>query len=91
MFDYDKKIVSFVKLKKPWNIKKNIKKSPQSNNHDNINREYLIYILLILGIFIGILIGKRIWNKKNKLKANELEDQYKYIEDPNIKNKNAIL
>ena len=91
MFDYDKKIVSFIKLKKPWNIKKNIKKNQQSNNHDNINREYLIYILLILGIFIGILIGKRIWNKKNKLKANELEDQYKYIEDPNIKNKNAIL
>ena len=93
MFDYDKKIVSYVFLKKSWNPKKEIKNKGafNKNNKDDkikINKEYSIYFLLIIGIIIGIFIGKRIWNKKKKIKANELEEQYIYFDNQNNNDKN---
>ena len=89
MFDYDKKIINYVHLKKEWNPKKQSKKQKDKINEkhdttDNIDnyrtKEYAIIFLLIIGVFIGLFIGKRIWNKNNKLKANELEENYKYLE-----------
>ena len=89
MFDYDKKIINYVHLKKEWNPKKQSKKQKDKINEkhdttDNIDnyrtKEYAIIILLIIGVFIGLFIGKRIWNKNNKLKANELEENYQYLE-----------
>ena len=92
IFDYDKKIISYVYLNKhKWEHSKCLKYKEKliDNNEQNsqmFNKEYLIYIFLIIGVFIGILIGKRIWNKNNKLKANELEEKYKYFETENNKN-----
>ena len=70
MFDYDKKIISYVHLKKVWNQKKNTKKKkPNLNNDRNNNKkinnikEYILLVLLVVGIFIGLYFGKRIWNK----------------------------
>lgn len=88
MFDYDKKIISYVHLKKTWKPKnrtkkqKNkIKENSENKNNNNINiKDYILLILLIIGIFIGVFIGKRIWNKNKKLKANELEEKYKYLQ-----------
>ena len=96
IFDYDKKVVSYVYLNKKWNPKMSGKKKEKLiNNNDSksqkFNKEYSLYIFLIIGIIIGIFIGKRIWNKKKKLKANELEEQYKYIKNENLNDKNAIL
>ena len=89
MFDYDKKIISYSYLNRNnWNYKKSSKNKEKlidnnaKKNH-SFNKEYLIYIFLIIGIFIGIFIGKRIWNKNKKLKANELEEKYKYFENEN--------
>ena len=93
MFDYDKKIISYVHLKRVWNPKKHSKKESNKNNSNTTNieknnkiknvKEYILIILLVIGIIIGLVIGKRIWNKSNRLKANELEENYKYM-DKNI-------
>ena len=93
MFDYDKKLISYVHLKKTWNPKKQ-SKSQKSKNDQNFNnnsnfKEFIIYVLLFIGIIIGLFIGKRIWNKNKRLKANELEERYQYMDKEN--NKLGIL
>ena len=35
----------------------------------------------MIGIIIGIFIGKKIREKSRKLRANELEDNYEYLEN----------
>ena len=85
MFDYDKKIISYVHLKRAWNPKKHgqkktLKQKDKNINKQSNNKEYIAIILLIVGILIGIFLGKRIWNKNKKLKADELEEKYKYFE-----------
>ena len=98
IFDYDKKIVSYAYLKKHWNP---IKSNKINNNNKimkdkiikrkNINKDIILYILIIIGIVIGIFIGKIIWNKNKKLKANELEENFKYLNNENINDKSTIL
>ena len=99
IFDYDKKIVSYAYLKKHWNP---IKSNKINNNNNkimkdkiikrkNINKDIILYILIIIGIVIGIFIGKIIWNKNKKLKANELEENFKYLNNENINDKSTIL
>ena len=90
VFDYDKKIISYVHLKKVWSPKKNNTKDKIKNKNNNNKifknfKEYSLIVLLVIGIFIGLFIGKRIWNKNNKLKANELEENYKHIVNENNK------
>ena len=93
MFDYDKKIISYVILKKGWKPKNNTKIHKKDvkieKQYKNI-KEYILLILLFVGIIIGVLLGKRIWNKNNKLKANELEQNYKYIEQDRDKKDTQI-
>jgi len=95
MFDYDKKLISYVHLKKTWKPKKSTNNHNNKNeqNNDNKNnskfKEFIIYGLLFIGIIIGLFIGKRIWNKNKKLKANELEERYQYMNKEN--NKLGIL
>ena len=96
IFDYDKKIVSYAFLKKQWNPKKSKKKvnkvMKDSNDKNKIiNKDFIIYILLVLGIIIGIFIGRIIWNKNKKLKANELEEKFNYLINESVKDKNDIL
>ena len=96
IFDYDKKIVSYVYLNKEWNPNKTPKNKnnlsdKNSINKNAFNKEYSIYFFLIIGVIIGIFIGKRIWSKKKKLKANELEEQYKYYENKSISDNNGLL
>ena len=96
IFDYDKKIVSYVYLKKYWNPTKSKKNDNRvmkdiNSKNKNINKGIILYILLIIGIIIGIFIGRIIWNKNKKLRANELEEKFKYLDNENINNKNVIL
>ena len=75
IFDQDKKTISFVfleKFKKKENIEKN-------TNYFQIFKECFLYSLLFIGIIIGLLLGRRLWNKHRKLKANELEDNFEYV------------
>ena len=37
-------------------------------------------MLLIIAVVLGIFIGKALWQKKRKIRANELDDNCEYIE-----------
>ena len=95
MFDYDKKLISYVHLKRNWNPKKQTKNQKRkneqniNNNNNSSFKEFILYGLLFIGIIIGLFIGKRIWNKNKRLKANELEERYQYMDKEN--NKLGIL
>ena len=74
-FDSHKKIIGYFET---INIKK--------ENKLNINFFDKIkwYLFIVVGIAVGIFIGNKIREKKRKLRANELEDNYEYLEN-NIK------
>ena len=64
----------------------------QEEKKENVINDYHIYLkiviiaLLIIIIFaIGVFFGKKIFNKLRKKRANELDDDYNYIQDNNIK------
>ena len=71
-FDGHKKIIGYFNT---INIKTENKK--KFNFFDKIKW----YLLIVVGIVIGIFIGKRIREKTRKLRANELEDNYEYLEN----------
>ena len=69
-FDNDKKIIGcFDKVL--------IKDESKQNFFDKIKW----YLFIIIGVIIGFLIGKKIRDKARKLRANELEDKYEYLEN----------
>ena len=94
-FDQDnKKILSYGLFKNNNNENDN-----NNNNNNNIGIKILIYasiaILGILVVILGIFLGKKIFGKKKKKKANELEDNLdedeeyqKAINNNNENNKN---
>lgn len=80
-FDRDKKIIGC--------FDKNDKSKDNSFIH--FLNKIKWYIFIIIGILIGFLIGKKIRDKARKLRANELEDQFEYLENKandNINNNN---
>ena len=82
IFDYDKKAISFVHINN-YNEKGNKEQNTNNNKNYNIWKDFKIYIfvfLLIVAIVIGIFIGKMLWKKQRKMRANELDDNYDYIE-----------
>ena len=48
------------------------------------------YIFIIIGIIIGFFLGKKIRDKRRKLRANELEDKYEYLSNKSINNNKDI-
>ena len=76
-------------------MKKNLiktKKKRNNNNNDsfNLSREQIIGLsilgVLLIGIVVGLLFGKKIWDKTRKKRANELvDDDYDYNAEGNEK------
>ena len=85
-FDYDKKTINFINIYNTEN--KNIK-----NNYKKFNNKLKKFwniiknISIFIGICIGILIAKKIWDKNRKKRTNELIDSFVYESDIN-KNEN---
>jgi hypothetical protein len=81
IFDFEKKMISFVHLDKYGNSKKESKNDEKNNNSlwENI-KIYVFIFLLVIAVIIGVIIGKLIWKKQRKTRANELDDNYEYIE-----------
>ena len=88
VFDNDQKTITYIGINK-LNKKGNKNDIKTDNNFSN-NKFYLILLLsiLIIGIavVVGLFIGKIIFNKNKKKRANELDDDYEYIEKKNNKN-----
>ena len=81
-FDSNKKIIGY--------FNKAEKNYIEKNSGDNFFNKIKWYIFIIIGIVVGILIGKKIREKARKLRANELEDNYEYLENEKKGDKNDI-
>ena len=74
IFDNDQRIITYIKKNK---IKK------EDNKKNNLNIVIILKIMLIafllIGFVAGIILGKNIWDKNRKKRANELtDDDYDY-------------
>jgi len=78
-FDNDKKFIGCFEKIIP-------KKSETKSFFDKIKW----YIFIIIGIIIGFFLGKKIRDKRRKLRANELEDKYEYLSNKSINNNKDI-
>lgn len=85
IFDADAKTITFVDNEfKEENVKE--------NNLNNININQIIWILfLVIGLIGGIFIGKFIWEKTKKKRANELHDDYDYVAKNVDENNEGII
>ena len=69
----------------------------QNNKKDTYAKIIKIFIIIVFSfclIFIGFFLGKKIYQIKRKLRANELEDNYEYMNENNSNRKdlnNKIL
>ena len=91
-FNYDTKMVGFYNK----NIKiqtKNEQQKNEKNGGTNNTKLVLIFIIcFVIFILMGFLLGKKIYEKARKKKANELVDDYEYeSHDINSNSKKNIL
>jgi len=73
----------------------------KENNLDNdnngnsylkiINLEILLVVFLLVGIALRFYFGKLKWVKNRKKRANELNDDYNYIENDKENKKEALF
>ena len=86
VFDNDQKAIFYLGIN-DFNKKSKTGEDNQNNNDNLKYKLYLIFILaiLIIGIAVatGCYFGKIIFNKQKKKRANELDDDYEYIEKKN--------
>ena len=91
IFDYDKKTISFVNI---YNINKSDKIKKEENNK-NTKNSYLkfciVCIIILIGIIIGILIGRLLLQKNRKKRANELDDNFEYVDNKIINNNEELI
>ena len=84
-FDNNKKLIGYFDKVDELEIN-----NQKNKNDKNFFDKIKYYIFIIIGIIIGIFIGKKIREKTRKLRANELEDNYEYLEnDKNKEEKNS--
>ena len=83
-FDSDKKTIGC------FDIIHN-KKEKEKYKFINFLNKIKWYLFIFIGIIIGFFLGKKIREQARKLRANELEDKYEYLENKaNNQNKNNI-
>ena len=75
-FNYDTKMIGFYD-KNIQVVSKEEEKNKYYYEHD-IKIIILFIIIFILFLVIGFFLGKKIYDKKRKKKANELVDDYEY-------------
>ena len=86
IFDNDQKAIFYLGINDPHK-KSKIGEDNQNNNNSFKYKIYLIIILAIIiigiAVAIGCYFGKIFFNKQKKKRANELDDDYEYIEKKN--------
>ena len=82
IFDNEQKTITYMKNYKTIN-----EEVIKEKNKLVIILKIMIIIFLIVGFGLGLFLGKNLWEKNRKKRANELDDDYEYIEK-NDKNEN---
>ena len=59
----------------------------KKDTYVKIIKIFMIIVFSFCLIFIGFYLGKKIYQIKRKLRANELEDNYEYINENNSNRK----
>ena len=84
IFDNDQKTLTYIGINTLTPNKKAKDDIKKNNTNFFSNKLYLIFILafiiIIIAVLIGLFLGKKIFNKNKKKRANELDDDYEYIE-----------
>ena len=80
IFRLDEKSIGFINI---INKDEKNEKEKQKEIIENKKKFEIIWIIilsvLLLGIILGIFVGKKIWDNKRKKRANELvDDDYEY-------------
>ena len=74
IFDNDQRTITY--------IKRNKRKDNKNNNITNIILKIMLIVFLLIGFGAGIFVGKKLWDKNRKKRANELaDDEYDYKVD----------
>ena len=89
VFDNDQKAIYYLGRNNPQRTEESEKDIQIEQNSFN-NKSFVFIVLAILiiliAIAIGLFLGKKLFNKNKKKRANELDDDYEYIEKSNNKN-----
>ena len=88
VFNQDTKKIG---LYRNYNKNKIINKQKDSYYYKKFMKIFLIIIFGLSLIFIGFILGKKIYQMKRKKRANELNDSYEYINENEHKNKNNFI
>ena len=83
VFDQDSNKIGFYKNKN--------QKIYINDNKNYYNKKIQIFLIIVLSfclVFIGFYSGKKIYQIKRKIRANELNDNYEYINENNSHNNN---
>ena len=84
IFDNDQKTLTYIGINTLTPNQKANDDIKKNNTNFFSNKLYLIFILafiiIIIAVLIGLFLGKKIFNKNKKKRANELDDDYEYIE-----------
>jgi len=81
VFDNDQKLITYIQTIN-INEGENRANSITSNNEFTITVLKILIIICLLGGFgLGLFFGKKIWDKNKKKRANELNDDYEYVEN----------
>ena len=86
IFDNDQKTITYIGLNNVTQEQEQKSKDDIQTSNKNFitNKLYIIFILafiiIIIAVLIGLFLGKKIYNKNKKKRANELDDDYEYIE-----------
>ena len=92
IFDNDQKTMTYIGINNVTQGQKPKSRDDIQTNNNNFitNKLYIIFILaffiIIIAILIGLFIGKKIYNKNKKKRANELDDDYEYIQKKIVDN-----
>ena len=86
IFNYDSLQIGYLNFnRKSQDEKKKEEQKTQTEEQENSEKKQLIWIfillVLLIGIIIGVFVGKKIWDKARKKRANELLDDYDYETD----------
>ena len=92
IFDDEQKAIYYLGINDIYKKEKN-EEINKIKNEDSKRKFYFLISILIIGIsiIIGLFLGKIIFNKKKKKRANELDDDYEYIENKNNLNEKIVI